>query len=200
VARLESAAAVWLSLLVGGIIAIAGVGGWAAYRFFQQQPEQLDQPPAAVAPRPASTLEAPPAPALVPRYTARDAERGAADAYRDLWAGIGKNDAEVAIKYVPAAQLRVMKSREQALDSFLGLSPIEDVRVARATTRGEKAVLFVTAGSPSITDASGRRAPIDVVVRMVREDGHWKVERQLWLVSTPPEEQQAEALAWLEGR
>jgi hypothetical protein len=163
VARLESAAAVWLSLLVGGIIAIAGVGGWAAYRFFQQQPEQLDQPPAAVAPRPASTLE-------------------------------------VAIKYVPAAQLRVMKSREQALDSFLGLSPIEDVRVARATTRGEKAVLFVTAGSPSITDASGRRAPIDVVVRMVREDGHWKVERQLWLVSTPPEEQQAEALAWLEGR
>src|SRR5262245_53221726 len=34
---------------------------------------------------------------------------------------------------------------------------------------------------------------------MVREDGHWKVERQMWLVSTEPGEQQAEALAWLEG-
>jgi hypothetical protein len=189
-ARLETSAIVWLGLLGAGILGIAGVGGYAAWQLIHE-PRSQEEKPAVARPQQA---------ALTPRYTTQDAERLPDDAYRDLWVGIARNDAEVAMKYVPDAKLREMATREQVLDSFLGLSPVEDVRVAKGMTSGTKAVLFVKASSPTITDARGRRSPIDVVVRMVREDGHWKVDQQVWLVATEPEEHQASAMAWLKGR
>jgi hypothetical protein len=201
-ARLETSAIVWLSLLGAGVVGIVGVGGYAAYRLITEPEEPADDPPVHVAAPPApATAPARPGPAaLTPRFTAEDAQRAADEAYRDLWAGIAKRDAEVAIKYVPAAKLRAMTTGEEAIDSFLGLSPIENVRVVEATTAGDRAVLFAKASSPSITDERGRPAPVDVVVRMAREDGHWTVQSQLWLVSSDPAEQQADALAWLKQR
>jgi hypothetical protein len=198
-ARLETSAIAWLALLGAGILAIAGVGGYAAYRMINE-PQPRQEAVEVVSPPPTSTLAEARPPLVTKRLTEQDAQRSAGEAYRDLWVGIARGDAEVAAKYVPAAKLREMKTGAEAIDSFLGLSPIEDVRVAKATTEGDKAVLFVKASSPSITDERGRRAPIDVVVRMAREEGHWTVESQIWLVSTPPEEEQARALAWLKDR
>ena len=196
-ARLETSAVVWLGLLGTGIVAIVGVGGYAAYRIVTRPVEVANAPHAEPAtPEPEQRQPAVP----VPQFIAHDAERLADEAYRDLWAAISRGDANVAAKYVPAAKLQDMKTRDEVIDSFLGLSPIEDVRVAKGMTSGNKAVLFVTASSPTITDARGRRSPIDVVVRMVQEDGHWKVDQQIWLVATEPAEHQATAMAWLKAR
>jgi hypothetical protein len=201
-ARLETSAIVWLAVLGAGILGIVGVGGYAAYRLITQPDEHVEEAVAVTSPPPppVTSVPQPGAAALTPRYTAQDAERLPDEAYRDLWVGIARGDAAVAMKYVPAAKLREMTSGEQVLDSFLGLSPVEDVRVAKGMTSGTKAVLFVKASSPTITDAHGHRSPIDVVVRMVQEDGHWKVDQQIWLVATEPEEHQASAMAWLKGR
>ena len=202
-ARLETSAIVWLGLLGAGILGIAGVGGYAAYRMIASPDEPLEQAAAlASQPPPVTTLPVPPSgtDALKPRYTAKDGERLPDEAYRDLWVALDRGDAVAATKYVPDAKLREMTTHAQVLSSFLGLSPVENVRVTKGMTSGTRAVLFVKASSPIITDAHGHRSPIDVVVRMVQEDGHWKVDQQVWLVSTDPGEQQASAMAWLKGR
>jgi hypothetical protein len=41
---------------------------------------------------------------------------------------------------------------------------------------------------------------MDAVVRLLREDGHWKLHTQRWLVNTPPGPEQKAALVWLEAR
>ena len=48
-------------------------------------------------------------------------------------------------------------------------------------------------------DSAVSPADIDVVVQLLREDGQWRVFRQLWLVNTPPAEHQQEAMRWLGG-
>src|SRR6185436_15234337 len=199
-ARLDTPAIVWLCLLGGGILGIAGVGGYAAWQRIHEPRPRPEQPVVDIVtppPTPAGAQRHPAAP--VPRFIAHDAERPADEAYRDLWAAISRGDADVAAKYVPAAKLRDMRTGDEVIDSFLGLSPIENVHVVETRAEAEKAVLFVKASSPSITDARGRRAPIAVVVRMERESGHWTVQSQMWLVSTAPEDEQARALRWLKG-
>jgi hypothetical protein len=135
------------------------------------------------------------------RDAAREAQdaRSPEEAFRDLWAALERRDAAEAALYVPTASLQAFKTGDEVIDSFLVLSPVKDMRIARSTTTGDKAVLFARASSEDVTDEKGRPAPIDIIVRMVREDGHWKVLAQRWLVSTPPATEQRDALAWLKG-
>lgn len=169
--RLDYAAKAWLGALALATLAILGVGSYAALRWIRDM------------------------------SAAREAQdtRSPDEAYRDLWAALEQRDGAEASKYVPAVKLQAMKSGDDVVSSFLVLSPVKDLRVVRSTTTGDKAVLFVKASSQDITDDRGRPAPIDVIVRMAREDGHWKVHAQRWLVATPPATEQREALAWLKG-
>jgi len=175
--RLDSTAKAWLSALGLATIALLGFGSYAGLIWVREAASR------------SSAREA------------REAQdtRSADEAYQDLWRALEQRDAVDAATYVPEAKLRSLKTGDEVINSFLVLSPVKDMHVARATTTGDKAVLFVRASSRDVTDAKGRPAPIDVIVRMTREDGHWKVHSQRWLVATPPATEQREALAWLKG-
>lgn len=131
-----------------------------------------------------------------PVYSPSDAHLTAEAAFRDMRAALDRADAGAAAKYVLAAKLAQMASVEQALSELTPLAA-QKVRITKSTQRGNKAALFVRAESRDVTSADGKPAAIDVVVQMLREDGHWKVFRQLWLVNTPPADYQREAIAWL---
>jgi hypothetical protein len=117
-------------------------------------------------------------------------------AFRDLRAALERQDAPAAAKYLLAAKRARLRSMEEALSELAPLA-VEQVRITRTTQRGDKAVLYAQTESPDITSADGKPAAIDMVVQLLREGGQWKVFRQLWLVNTPPEEEQRQALAWL---
>jgi hypothetical protein len=172
--RLDSAAIAWLLALGLAASALVGFGTYLGLTWLREAASRA-------------------------RARAAQDTRSADEAYQDLWRALEQRDATEAARYVPAARLRTLKSGDDVISSLLVLSPVKDMRVARATTSGDKAVLFVKASSQDVTDAKGRPAPIDVVVRMAREDGHWKVHFQRWLVATPPATEQREALAWLKG-
>jgi hypothetical protein len=205
--RADTASVAWLVTLT---LVIAGLGGFAAYAGYRVWTELAGKP---VAPeqtattRPAAaaeTVREPPAPSgrtrlPVPRLTAQDAARSAEEAYADLWSALRRGDGGAASKYVPAAKLATLESAEAVVDSFMGLSPIDELSPGKPATSGDKAVIFAKASSSAITDQKGKPSPIDVVVRMAREDGYWKVISQMWLVSTPPEKEQREAMAWLQA-
>lgn len=169
--KLDPASRAWLLTLALLTIACLGVGSYAVLQWVRG----------------------------VPRARQAEDTRSPEEAYRELWAALERRDGVEAANYVPAARLQTLKSPDEVVASLLVLSPVKDLRIVRSTTTGDKAVLFAKASSQDITDAKGRPAPIDVIVRMARETGHWKVYAQRWLVATPPATEQREALAWLKG-
>jgi hypothetical protein len=117
-------------------------------------------------------------------------------AFRDLRAALERQDARAAARYLLAAKRARMRNVDEALGELAPLQA-QQVRITKVTQRGGKAVLFARTESAEITSADGEPAAIDVVVQLLQEDGQWKVFRQLWLVNTPPEEEQEKAIAWL---
>ena len=221
--RRDSSSLAWLAALglaMAGTLAVAGYAGFHFIRGLSTQAREAlrPYPPPTTAPRrpetPAPARATPVAPPTratppaaarpaaaglgAPPFTAEDGRRSADDAYRDLWVALGRRDGAAASKYVPAAKLTTLKSESEVVSHFLGL-PVSQVKLAKSTTSGDKAVLFAKTSSSAFTDDKGRPAPVDVVVRMARENGYWKVQSQMWLVSTPPEQEQREAMAWLKA-
>lgn len=160
----------------------------------------LAAPPPRPTPQPTPQLTVRPAEPTVtpPQFTAADARRSADDAYKDLWAALLGGVGTTATKYVPTAKLQTMRNERAVVADFMGL-PVSRVQVSKTTTNGDKAVLFAKATAAGITDEKGRPATVEVVVRMYRENGYWKVLSQMWLVSTPPERERQEALGWLKA-
>jgi hypothetical protein len=117
-------------------------------------------------------------------------------AFRDLRAALERRDGPAAAKYLLSAKRARMSNVEEALSELAPLDA-EQVRITKVTQRGGKAVLYARTESPEITSADGQPAAIEVIVQLLQEDGQWKVFRQLWLVNTPPEEDQEKAIAWL---
>jgi hypothetical protein len=58
-------------------------------------------------------------------------------------------------------------------------------------------VIFGKATSAATVDNEGKPVPLEVVARMYRENGYWKVLSQMWLVSTSPDRERQDATAWL---
>ncbi len=207
----DTASVAWVVTLTLVIAALGGFAAFAGYRIWAEmasrQAPTTPAPAAAGEPlresEPRLVVE-PPAPSRrtglpAPRFTAQDAGRSAEQAYLDLWSALQRDDGAAASKYVPAAKLATFETAPEVVSSFMSLSPIDELRLGKSTTSGDKAVLFANASSSAITDAKGKPSPIDVVVRMARENGYWKVISQMWLVSTPPEQEQREAMAWLQA-
>jgi len=196
----------WLAV---ALIALAASLAFVAYTGYRA----LAQPEATMTTASTTTLLDPHAPPPGARATpavthgssparlpAEDPRAGVAqtpeEAFRDLRSALERRDAVAAARYLLAGKRAQMSNVEQALGELTALDA-QDVRVTKTTQRGDKAAIFARAKSPDITSADGTPAAIDVVVQLLREDGQWKVFRQLWLVNTPPAEFQQEAMAWL---
>jgi hypothetical protein len=159
-------------------------------------------PPEASAPtRPRIIAEAPPpVPALEPPvFDAADARRTPEEALGDLLAALDRGDARTASKYLLDAKRRALQTSDEVL-SELSAASARDAKIVEVTTAGDRAVLFATATSETFTDAQNRPLAMDAVFRLRRENGHWKLHTQRWLVNTPPGPEQKAALAWLEAR
>jgi hypothetical protein len=133
-----------------------------------------------------------------PQFTAADARRPPEDAYKDLWSALLRGDGTAATKYVPSAKLRTMRDEKAVVADFMGL-PVSQVQVSKTQTAADKAVIFAKAKAAGHTDERGNPAPIEVVVRLFRENGYWKVLSQMWLVSTNPDRERQEAVTWLKS-
>ncbi len=160
-----------------------------------QQPPRVTQP----APPPPTTAARPPEPTIAPpQFTAADARRSAEDAYKDLWSALLKGDGAAAKKYVPTAKLRTMRNERDVLSNSVGMA-VSQVQVGKTQTAGDRAVIFAKATSASFKDDKGKSVPFELVARMYRENGYWKVLSQMWLVSTSPERERQDAIAWLKA-
>jgi hypothetical protein len=206
----------WLAALLALLAGSVGFVAYSGYRMLTTPETTAAIGPAKTAARPAvsETAARVPEPAatasgggrLPPedpgalRLPAEDPHEAVAQtpdaAFRDLRAALERQDAPAAAKYLLAAKRARMRSIQEALSELTPLEA-EQVRITKVTQRGGKAVLYAQTESPDITSADGQPAAIDVVVQLLQEDGQWKVFRQLWLVNTPPEDDQREALAWL---
>jgi hypothetical protein len=162
--------------------------------------ESTPPPPRVTQPAPPPTTQPrAPEPTLAPaQFAPADARRSAEDAYKDLWSALLKGDAATAKKYVPTSKLRTMRSERAVIADFMGL-PVSQIQVGKTQTVGNKAVIFAKGTAASITDERGRPSPVEVVVRMYREDGYWKVLSQMWLLSTSPDRERQEATGWLKS-
>jgi hypothetical protein len=197
-ARFIGFAALVLALMAT-LAAVAVTG----YRLVRDRPAA--EPPPALAspppePRSRPIAEAlPPAPALGPPvFDAADARRTPEGALEDLLAALDRGDARTASKYLLDAKRRSLRT-DQVLAELSAVSA-RDVEIVKVATAGDRAVLFATAVSESFTDAQNRPLGMDAVIRLLREDGHWKLHTQRWLVNTPPGPEQEAALVWLEAR
>lgn len=150
-------------------------------------------PPGSPRPEP----KRPPAGPLRPTYTDRDAGLSPEQAFLELWAALDSGDAATAAKFVLAQKLSDYDDADAVLADLQAISA-SDLRVEQAKRKGDRAVLFVGARSSAFTDAEGRTLAAPAVIRMVREDRHWKLFSQLWLINSDLAEPRREALAWLE--
>jgi len=148
--------------------------------------------------RPRGAAEAtPPLPALEPPvFAAADARRTPEEALDDLWAALDRGDPRTASKYLLDAKRRSLQTWDEVLSELSAVSA-RDLKVVEVATAGDRAVLFATATSETFTNARNRPLDMDAVFRLLRENGHWKLHTQRWLVSTPPGPEQKAALAWL---
>jgi hypothetical protein len=148
--------------------------------------------------------EEPPRPSLAPAlqikpsFSPADAQRTPESAYEDMRQALQQEDGRRAAKYLPKEKLASLGSEREVLSELDALT-VDSARVVQAHKRGEKAVLFVKAVSAQMTSADGSPADIDAILRFAREDGHWKLARQLWLVNSAVEQEQQEALGWLKA-
>lgn len=133
-----------------------------------------------------------------PSYTKEDARRSAEEAGRDFLAAVQQGDAKRLVKYALRAKRATYQSEDDALRDLRALS-FDEARVVRSRTMDDKAVLIAAARVDQITDDKGQPSPIDVVLQLQREGGHWKLFRQQWLIATPLAESEQEALQWLES-
>ncbi len=117
-------------------------------------------------------------------------------AYLQLWSAIDREDALAVAKFVPSNKLRKLKTYDAVHADLVGLVVV-DLRVVASEYRGNKALVVAHGTSTGMTDRQGRPVSVDVVVRMIREEGVWKVLAQRWLVATPIDATKAEARAWL---
>ncbi len=146
--------------------------------------------------------EEPPRPTLAlslqvkPSFGPADAQRTPESAYDDMRAALQQEDGRRAAKYLPTEKLASLGSEGEVLSELDALT-VDSARVVQAHKRADKAVLFVKAVSAQMTSADGSPADIDAILRFAREDGHWKLARQLWLVNSAVEQEQQEALGWL---
>jgi hypothetical protein len=204
------AALVWLTVLsLGMLISAAGA---IVFGLKLLTAPAAERPPAAAlhatgrpSPPPAASDSTrrpglpPAAPQLLtPAFRPEDARLTAEAAYSEMREALRRADARRAACFLPQEKLRTLREPDAILGALNRLT-VDSTKVVRATTRGKKAVLFVLAQSEDITSPDGKVLPIDAVVRMAIEDGHWKVLSQLWLVASPPQQDQQEALAWLQG-
>jgi len=151
-----------------------------------------------------SADEEPPRPTLAlahqikPSFGSADAKRTPESAYEDMRQALQQEDGRRAAKYLPKGKLAKLSSEREVLSELDALS-VDSVRIVRTEKRGEKAVLFVKAVSAQMTSADGSPAEIVAILRFAREDRHWKLARQMWLVNSAVEPDQQEALAWLKA-
>ncbi|MGE0452055.1 MAG: ankyrin repeat domain-containing protein [Vicinamibacteria bacterium] len=212
-------AALVLALFVAvaiGLYALVQVMGWSGVRTAdvddapalegpapQPSPERPDvtQGPAApaVLPEPSLPVGNRPASAVPidPKFSERDARLSPEQAFLELWAALDSEDAATAAKFVLHRKLSAYDDAQAMLADLQAIS-VSDLRVEQAKRKGERAVLFVRASSSGFTDADGRALAAPAVVRMVREDQHWKLFSQMWLINSDLTEPQREALAWLD--
>jgi len=134
---------------------------------------------------------------LRPSFVERDAKLSPEQAFLELWAALDSGDAPTAAKFVLSQKLPDYDDAGALLSDLQAIS-VSNVRVEQAKRKGDRAVLFVRARSSGFTDAQGRPLPAPAVVRMLREDGHWKLFSQLWLINSDTSEPQRQALAWLD--
>lgn len=134
---------------------------------------------------------------LRPSFGERDAKLSPEQAFLELWAALESGDAPTAAKFVLTQKLPDYDDAAAMLSELQAIS-VSNVRVEQAKRKGERAVLFVRAGSSGFTDAEGRPLGAPAVVRMLREDQHWKLFSQLWLINSDTSEPQRQALAWLD--
>jgi Ankyrin repeat len=135
-----------------------------------------------------------------PRYGPEDARSKPQDAYRAALDAMRRGDAGALTKYELGAVLAQQTAEAEVLREIGSPVPFEAARVARTKQRGDRAVLVANVVSRAVTNDKGESAPIQVVARMAREGGHWKIARQTWLIATPLEEHEREALAWLDEK
>lgn len=193
-------ALVWLAVLSLGLL--AGVVGAVVFGLRLLRDRAATPAPSLVTeasdasdrPGPSSEDASP----VVPDFRPEDAGLTAEAAYAEMREALSQADARRAACFVPKEKLRTLQEPEAVLGVLDSLS-VDSTEVVRATLREQKAVLFVRATSQDITSADGTILPIDAVVRMALEDGHWTVVSQLWLVASPVEQDQQEALAWLDA-
>jgi len=134
-----------------------------------------------------------------PPYTAEDGRRTAEDAGRDFLAAVQQGDGKRLVKYALRAKRADYESEDDALRDLRAMS-FDEARVVKSRARDDKAVLIVAARVKEFTDDKGNPSPVDVVLQLQREDGHWKLFRQQWLVATPLAEYEQEAMSWLESQ
>ena len=190
----------WLVALVLALAATLAAVVATGYRLGR---ERLAAPrePAPTPARPRGAAEAtPPVPALEPPvFAADDARRTPEEALDDLLAALERGDPRTASKYLLDARRRSVQTWDEVLSELSAVSA-RDVKIVEVTTAGDRAVLFATATSETFTDAQNRPLDMDAVFRLQREDGHWKLHTQRWLVNTPPGPEKKTALAWLGAR
>jgi hypothetical protein len=196
-----------------GVLASVGAIVFLGYRVASEianrpaPPAPATAPVAGLQPAPASREspdEDPPRPTLAlalqvkPSFGPADAQRTPQSAYDDMREALQQGDGRRAAKYLPNQKLASLGSEREVLSELDALT-VDSARVVQAHKRGEKAVLFVKAVSAQMTSADGSPADIDAILRLAREDGHWKLARQLWLVNSAVEQEQQEALGWLKA-
>ncbi len=200
----------WLAVLSAGLLASVALVAVIGFRFARvgladlraaiaakpsAAPTRLPMPTVTASPEQQRVL-APTARMPAPRYGPSDAARNAPDAYADLMHASQRGDAATVAKYLLQAELGRKQPVEQALRELMPPVPIEALVLARSKPSGDRAVLLFNAQAPRVQDVKGKPAPIQVVVRMLREDGYWKLFRQTWLINSPPGQHESEALAW----
>ncbi len=199
-----------------GLYALVQVMGWSGVQTAdvadataprgparQPGPAQPDatQGPAAPADPPESSRPpgGRPVPAVPvdPTFSDRDARLSPEQAFLELRAALDSEDSATAAKFVLHQKLSGYDGTQAMLADLQAIS-VSNLSVEQTKRKGERAVLFVRARSSAFTDAEGEPLAAPAVVRMLREDQHWKLFSQVWLINSDTTEASRAAQAWLD--
>jgi len=118
-------------------------------------------------------------------------------AFRDLLSAVERSDAATARKYVMKGKLKSYQSDQEMLSDLNALS-VSDAKIVKSKTKEGKAVLVIHGGAEGITDASGKTAPVIGTIKMIAQDGGWKLFSQMWDIN-PPNDPVPDAMSWLDS-
>ncbi len=127
----------------------------------------------------------------------RDVTGSPVAAFNDLMSAIARSDAATARKYVLREKLKSYRSDAEMLSDLNALST-HDAKIVSSKVKEGKAVLVVHAEANGITDASGKVAPVIGTIKMIAQDGGWKLFRQMWDIN-PTTDPVPEAMSWLDS-